>query len=213
MTHPWPLFDLRVRTSRLELRAPTDDDLLELLEVALDGVHDPKVMPFKVAWTDLPSPEFERGFLRFFWGSRASWTPADWHLPLAVAFEGRLVGVQDVSATDFAARRTIRTGSWLGRAFQGRGVGTEMRAAVLHLAFEGLGALAAETAAATDNPASLGVTHKLGYLPAGEDYSVAPRGVPVVHQRFALRRENWRRDLYPVRIENIEPCLAMFGAG
>lgn len=213
MTHPWPLFDLRIQTPRLELRAPNDDDLLELLEVARAGVHDPAFMPFKVAWTDLPPPEFERGFLRFFWGSRASWTPADWHLPLSVAFEGRLVGVQDVVASEFATTRTVKTGSWLGRAFQGRGVGTEMRAAVLFLAFEGLGALVAETAAASDNPASLGVTHKLGYLPAGEDYSVAPRGLPIVHRRFALRRENWRRDLYPVRIENLDPCLAMFGVG
>ncbi len=213
MTHPWPLFDLRVRTARLELRAPTDADLLELLDVARAGVHDPKVMPFKVAWTDLPSPEFERGFLRFFWGTRASWAPADWHLPLAVAFEGRLVGVQDVRASDFATSRTVETGSWLGRVFQGRGVGTEMRAAVLFLAFEGLGALAAETAAARDNPASLGVTRKLGYLPAGEDFTVAPRGVPVVHQRSALTRENWRPDLYPVSIENLEPCLPMFGIG
>lgn len=34
----------------------------------------------------------------------------------------------------------VATGSWLGRQFQGRGVGKEMRAAALHLAFEGLGA-------------------------------------------------------------------------
>ena len=30
MGHPWPLFDLRLRTPRLELRLPTDDDLLAL---------------------------------------------------------------------------------------------------------------------------------------------------------------------------------------
>jgi hypothetical protein len=32
--HPWPLFDLRLRTPCLELRLPTDDDLLELMRVA-----------------------------------------------------------------------------------------------------------------------------------------------------------------------------------
>ena len=32
------LFDLRLRTPRLELRLPTDDDLLELMRVAREGV-------------------------------------------------------------------------------------------------------------------------------------------------------------------------------
>jgi hypothetical protein len=36
--HPWPLFDLRVRTPNLELRLPTDDDLLELARVARAGI-------------------------------------------------------------------------------------------------------------------------------------------------------------------------------
>ena len=36
--HPWPLFDLRLRTPRLELRLPTDDDLLELVGI-VDRIH------------------------------------------------------------------------------------------------------------------------------------------------------------------------------
>ena len=35
--------------------------------------------------------------------------------------------------------RAIGTGSWLSSALHGRGIGTEMRAAVLEFAFEGLG--------------------------------------------------------------------------
>ena len=31
--HAWPLFDLRLRTPRLELRSPTDHDLEELCGV------------------------------------------------------------------------------------------------------------------------------------------------------------------------------------
>ena len=30
MTRHWPLFDLRIRSERLELRLPTDDELGEL---------------------------------------------------------------------------------------------------------------------------------------------------------------------------------------
>ena len=44
--------------------------------------------------------------------------------------------------------------SWLGRAFQGRGLGTEMRAAVLAFAFDGLCATAADSSAFLDNAAS-----------------------------------------------------------
>ncbi len=46
-----------------------------------------------------------------------------------------------------ATLRTFDTGSWVGRRFQGRGTGTEMRAAALHLMFAGLGAREATTSA------------------------------------------------------------------
>lgn len=46
-------------------------------------------------------------------------------------------------ATDFPTLRTAGTGSWLGRSYQGKGLGTEMRAAILHLLFSGLDAVAA----------------------------------------------------------------------
>src|SRR5205085_1357591 len=68
VAHPlWPLFDLRLRTGNLELRLPTDDDLVALVAVARGGIHPPEEMPFGVAWTDAPSPEFERNFARFYW--------------------------------------------------------------------------------------------------------------------------------------------------
>jgi hypothetical protein len=52
MTSPhWPLTGLRLRTPRLELRWPTVSDLDELAALAVDGVHDPDVQPFGVAWT------------------------------------------------------------------------------------------------------------------------------------------------------------------
>lgn len=210
MAHPWPLFDLRIRTPRLELRLPNDEDLLALLEVARAGVHDPDRMPFAVAWTDAPSPAFERGFFTFFWGARATWSPEAWRLPLAVLRAGRPIGIQEVMATDFTTLRTVDTGSWLGLPHQGQGVGTEMRAAVLWLGFEGLGAVAATSAALEGNEASHRVSEKLGYERNGEAL-VAPRGTPVIEHRYLLRRERWQRDRYPVEVENLEACLPMFG--
>ena len=72
----------------------------------------------------------------------AAFSPESWELGLVAFHDGRPIGVQAVLAKAFAADRTVATGSWLGRAFQGQGLGTEMRAAVLTLAFAGLGAAA-----------------------------------------------------------------------
>jgi hypothetical protein len=41
-----PLFALRIRTPRLELRFPTEAELVELYGVAAAGIHPPEEMPF-----------------------------------------------------------------------------------------------------------------------------------------------------------------------
>jgi RimJ/RimL family protein N-acetyltransferase len=210
LTSHWPLFDLRIRTERLELRLPTDDDLMALVDEVRRGVHDPTTMPFQVPWTDLPSPELERSFLRFMWQARASWSATDWHMPFVVLESGEPVGVQELRAVDFPTRRVAETGSWLGLRHQGRGIGTEMRAAVLRLAFDGLGATHATSGALSTNQASARISQKLGYLPNGTTI-VAPRGVPVEERLFLLRREDWRPDRYPASIEGLDGCLDMFG--
>jgi len=48
----WPLFGLTIRTPRLELRLPRDEDMAEALAVVDQGIHDPAVTPFHVPWTD-----------------------------------------------------------------------------------------------------------------------------------------------------------------
>ena len=131
----WPLFSLRLRTERLVLRLPTDDDLPHLIDVAKAGIHEPDTMPFGIAWSTIPSPAFERSFLQHHWGRRAAWTPEAWFLNLMVELDGAPIGSQSIDATDFAITRTVHTGSWLGQAFQGRGLGKEMRAAVPRLRF------------------------------------------------------------------------------
>jgi RimJ/RimL family protein N-acetyltransferase len=82
------------------------------------------------------------------------------------------------------------TGSWVGRAFQGRGIGREMRAAALHLGFAGLGATRALTDAFADNAASLAVTRSLGYRPAGRHW-MTRRGEPAEQLRFVMDRADW----------------------
>jgi len=167
---------------------------------------------FAVPWHDLPSPAFERQFLQHCWKSRGSWSPTNWTLGLAVVTEGQPIGIQDVMAEQFAIRRTVLTASWLGAAYQARGYGTEMRAAVLALAFDGLGAERAESGYFPGNAASARISEKLGYAPNGEEvFAVA--GERVVESRVRVTRDTWRRELVPVTIEGLEPCLRLFGVG
>ena len=202
-----PLFGLRVRTPRLELRLPDDAELEQLYEVAAAGIHPPAEMPFGIAWTD----ELERAsFIAYHRDSRASWRPEAWKIDLGVWADGELVGVQGIGADEFAVRRTIATGSWLGARHQGRGIGTEMRAAVLELSFAHLGAVAVTSGAFEDNLASRRVSEKLGYRVVGRE-TLSPRGTPQPHVLLRLDRDDWRRPV-PVEIAGVGPCLPLFGA-
>lgn len=211
MTDWWPLFGLRLRTPRLELRPASDEDLHALASLAAAGVHDPEEMPFAVPWTDVTPAERARSVLQFHWSQRAAWKPEKWSVEFAVVRDGTVVGTQGMGAADFAVLREVHTGSWLGRAYHGQGIGTQMRAAVLHLAFAGLGADCAVSGAFTDNAASLGVSRKLGYADDGIELN-ARRGQAAETQRLRLDRKTWEATrTVPVTIEGLEPCLPMFG--
>jgi RimJ/RimL family protein N-acetyltransferase len=203
------LHSLRLRATRLELRLGSRDELRALGHLAEQGIHPPEEMPFSIAWTDrIGEPGFLEDFVAFHEQALADWSPADWTLNLLVWEAGSLVGTQSIGAQHFAEMRRVATGSWLGRAFQGRGIGTEMRAAVLELAFRGLGADAADSAWLEGNEASRRVSQKLGYLEVGRS-SQSPRGRPVVSHDVSISREVWRCPV-PVEIEGLESCLPLF---
>jgi RimJ/RimL family protein N-acetyltransferase len=210
MTH-WPLYGLRLRTPRLELRLPALEELDALGQAAADGVHDPQAMPFHVPWTDLPPAERARSVLQHHWQRLGSWTPGDWNLQLAVFLGGVVVGTQIVGAVDFAIKREIYTGSWLGQRYHGQGIGTEMRAAVLHLGFSGLNAESAVSGAHTSNAASCAVSRKLGYQPNGI-FRTRVRDELGYELRFVLDRERWQQhSVTEVDIAGLRPCLPLFG--
>jgi len=208
----WPLFGLRIRSERLVLRLPLDTEFPALIDVARRGIHPPDEMPFGIAWSTAPSPAFERGFLRHHWAARAAWRPDEWALHLLVELDGRPVGAQSVMAEGFPTYRMLHTGSWLGLAHQGQGLGKEMRNAVLAFAFDGLGARRAETEAFLDNAPSNGVTRSIGYEENGLQ-ELAPEGVPRPAQRYRLTVEQWRsRPRPPVTVDGLEACRDLFGA-
>jgi RimJ/RimL family protein N-acetyltransferase len=204
------LTGIRLRTPRLELRLPDDQEIAALAAVAAAGVHPPDEMPFVHPWTDRSGmPTFAAEIAAYHRGCRERWDPETWMLELGVFVDGRVVGGQALRAERFAETRIVDTGSWLGQAHQGVGIGTEMRAAVLELAFSGLGAVAATSGALEGNAASARVSAKLGYDPDGERI-VSPRGSPVRERRFRITAGTWVSPV-PVEIIGLEPLLPLFG--
>jgi RimJ/RimL family protein N-acetyltransferase len=207
----WPLFGLRIRTGRLELRLPTDADLADLAALAARGIHEPELMPFTQPWTDTSPEQRARSTMQWNWQMRAALKPDDWSLNLAVTWEGTVVGTQEVSAHDFSVLREVSTGSWLGLEYQGQGIGTEMRAAVLWFAFAALGAQYARSGAFSDNASSIAVSRKLGYRDDGFDRLIR-RGVPAVSLRFRLDRETWENGApASAAVDGLEQCLPLLG--
>ncbi|MGA9776090.1 MAG: GNAT family protein [Candidatus Dormiibacterota bacterium] len=212
MSH-WPLYDLRLRTERLELRLPDHALLEELVDLAIRVVHRPDLMPFGIPWTDLPSPRREREAVQYHLRQVADWRPESWTYDPVAIFKGRVVGVQELKGADFAITRSVSTGSWLGLEHQGQGLGQEMRGAVLELAFAHLGAVEALSSAFHDNRASLRVSHALGYVENGS-WLASRRGLADRMIGLRLTREGWERHRHPgVAVEGLEACRELFGPG
>ncbi|GAA3117660.1 GNAT family protein [Planomonospora alba] len=205
----FPILRLRVTTPRLELRLPSPDDLDALADLAAEGVHDPELMPFAVPWTDAEPAERARGTIQWQFRQWSAWSPERWGCSFVVVSDGRVVGTQEIAGAGFAVTREVSTGSWLGRRFQGRGIGTEMRTAVLHLAFDGLGARYATSGAFADNHASLAVSRRLGYRDDGFEV-LSRRGEAAESRRFRLFREDWTTPP-GFGIHGLGPCLPLFG--
>jgi len=212
ITDLWPFFGLSISTPRVSLVYPTDEMIVEFVELA-DDIHSAHASPFMSSWS-IDKPEVRaKSILQFHWQCRAAVSAEELRLPFAVVVDDRIVGVQDAFARDFPKTRLVTTGSWLNREFQGQGIGTEARRAILHLLFEGLGANVALTEAFESNAASRRVTEKLGYQPNGE--TIAVRGDEQVERSIGYRyeRADWESNLRSddITISGLEPCLPILG--
>lgn len=209
----WPLFDLRVTTPRLTLQYANDALLLQLADVAHDVIA-PGHLPFDgdASFYDV-TPAGRRRWLLGQWSARAR-TSADWWvLVFAVVVDGQAIGTQEITGANFGVLRTVSTFSWLARSWQHRGIGKEMRAAALHLAFAGLGAERAISEAFVDNAASTGVSRALGYRQDGTTWATR-RGTAAPMHRFVLARTQWlsaRR--HDIDVHGLAACLPQLGLG
>ena len=189
----FPTFGLRIEAGPIVLRPITDDVLPQLIALALGGIHDPQTMPFYIPWTDAPPDRLPLNFTQYHWGVRASWSPDQWDLQFAVEYEGRIVGCQGFATANYLVTRTGETGSWLGRAHHGAGIGTLMRQAICAFCFDHLEAEQVTSAAFADNPASNAVSRKVGYVPNGLQRKPRREGEWQGSQQWLLTPETFIR--------------------
>jgi RimJ/RimL family protein N-acetyltransferase len=211
VAHPyWPLLDLRLRVGELELRPMTEADQLPLAALLPDDVE---LDPDATRYAGLSEATNRRvtGF-QHYWNCYGSWRPERWRLNFCVRAAGEMVGVQELEAEDFPVLRTVDSASHLVVAARGRGIGKQMRRAVLALAFGPLGAQAAISSAWHDNHASLAVSRALGYRPNGEFFHRREDRVDTM-QRMRLRRSDWLAGDggAGVVIEGMDACWPYFG--
>ena len=206
------MFDIRLTTPDLELRHLREVDLGELAAIF---PQDAELDPSSTTYDGL-DPAWNRrvGVYQSYWQGRAAWRPESWALSFGVFSDGQLVGYQGLEGDDFSTLRTVDSSSFLTDAARGRGLGQQMRAAVLTLAFGPLDARFAITSAWSDNHASLGVSRALGYLDNG---ITADRRDDVAGEMAHLRltRERWTNSGWPqqVTVSGVEECMVFFGLG
>jgi len=207
----YPLLDVRVTTPALELHGATDELLDRLAEAVRAGKTHAEPAPY-----DDPMSFYETDpdlrvakWLRAIWRRRGVVEPDAWRLYFVVMVDGRPVGEQTLTGVQFSTLGTVTTFSWLSTDQRGRGLGREMREAILHLAFDGLGATEASSDAFVDNEGSNAVSRRLGYQPNGFDWATR-RGEPAQLNRWRLDRDTWapqRRD--DIQLHNVEACHAL----
>ena len=202
----WPFFDLRISCGEVLLRGVTDADLDPLLAVLPDDLEQD---PRHQAFLD-PAADRRRVLVAEIWQHRGLWSPTSWCLDLAVEVDGRVVGVQALEGEEYPLLRTVDSYSWLATSVRGRGLATSMRTAVLALAFEHLGAVAAVSSAEVGNAPSLAVSRRLGYADNGFSRTNSPTGV-IELQHVRLVAESWRAIDHDVTIEGVGACLPWFG--
>ena len=106
--------------------------------------------------------------------------------------------------------RTGETGSWLGREFQGRGLGTAMRRAMCALLFDHLGFEEITSAAFLDNPASLGVSRKVGFRPTSVN-RIKRQGELALNQGLVLTPQDFVRGDVEIEVTGAEQVRAFIG--
>jgi len=169
-----PKLGPRIETTRLVLRPPTEADLDEIVA----EINDFAVVRMLAR---VPFPYTRADAEDFLTWSRSSRNDIN----LVVAKAGKAIGCAGVN--DLIAAREL--GYWLGKLHWRQGLATEASRAFLAFCFDELGMDAIRAGAYADNPASLRVQEKLGFVRTGvSSRRSLARGCEVEHIDTVLTR-------------------------
>ena len=154
----WPLFGLRIRSEHLVLRLPTDDELIDLARAG--PVRHPRARrdALRRRLDDAAEPRIRERLPASTTGDARDVAPENGGSTSMVERDGESSGPR--RSRPKASRSTTWSTPARGsaRRFQRRGIGKEMRAAVLAFAFDAPRRRVAESAAFLDNAASNAVS-------------------------------------------------------
>ncbi|MET0705194.1 MAG: GNAT family protein [Mycobacterium sp.] len=213
LAQTWPQFALRIALGSAYLQAPTDSQLSVLARRASEpNAVLPKANSHFVTWIGDRTPqEIADQRINRARSNRDLTEGPGWTLDLAVIVSGQPVGMQTLSGFDqWPHRRLVGTTSWLLTRYQGNGLGTRSRAAVLELAFGYLHAESARSWVLADNHASISVSNKLGYTLVHR-HDITDHGHHYNEHVYQLDRDTWlqspiRRQHQPV-ITGAQPLI------
>lgn len=212
----WPPFGLRLESPRLVLRLLRDADLPAYLAATTEPIAHTRSNPFSSPWNEGTPEQKAHASFAWLWECRSRMDQADLMLLFGVFLKTDagevLIGMQDVGARDFTLLHQVSTASWLVRAHQGKGLGREMREAVLLWAFDHLGAQAASSGAYAWNDASRAVSEKLGYRPNGTHLVPDAHGRQAEEEvRYRVAAEEFVRPTWDLRVTGHREFAAYIG--
>lgn len=172
--------DVRIATARLLLRPPMEEDV----EAIAREINDMAVVRMLAR---VPFPYSRADAMDFLASSRAA-AARGTDLNLVITRDGAAIGC--IGLADHPAVNEL--GYWLGRAHWGQGLATEAATAFVGWCFANLRIDTIRAGVFIDNPASLRVQEKLGFVATGA--SLRPslaRGEAVPHTDTLLPRDRF----------------------
>lgn len=168
-----------LRTERLVLRAPHEDDVGELVRLA-DNRRVAEML------TRMPHPYGEAEARSFLHMSRLKRSGGAVYA-ITLTDTGAFVGCAGLNLKD----RGLELGYWIGEPHWKRGYATEAAHALVDLAFRATDITVLHASCRVINPASRRVIHKCGFQYAGQGMlnSMVAGQVPV--ERYRLDRRTW----------------------
>lgn len=207
----WPPFGLRISCGPLVLRVLRDEDIADLTELICAGLRPDGLVPFNSNFDETPEPTRTREQFQHYWRRRTVVAPDEWALSFAVIREGEVIGVQDILTKDYPLLRTGQSGSWLGGAQQGGGMGTLMRQSLAAFMFDHLGAHRLTSAAFEDNAGSRAVSRKVGYRENGSHMARRADDTAALMIDYLLTPEDFVRPPHDVTVEGAEAFASFVG--